>query len=136
MRRSKQRQAAVFAIYQSDITSRELDDISFTSSTSDFSYKLASSVDQHLEELDGLISKYATNWSIDRIAPLDKAILRVALFEMLYSDELDVEAPIAAEGAIDEAVELAKEFCGDDSPSFINGLLAAALEDAKSSSSS
>jgi len=134
VRRTKQRQAAVFAIYQSDITTQELNEIEYAKSDTDFSYKLAVAVSERTQELDALIDSHSKNWRIDRIAPLDKAILRVALFEILYGNELDVESPISPEGAIDEAVELAKKFCGEDSPSFINGVLAAAFESVKAGS--
>ena len=66
---------------------------------------------------------------MNRIAPLDKAIMRVALLEIVHPDAAPGETPIPPEGAIDEAVELAKEFCGTDTPGFVNGILAAVLRD-------
>jgi N utilization substance protein B len=80
-------------------------------------------------ELDGLIATYASGWSLDRIAPLERAILRVALAELLYPSEVPGEQPIPAEGAIDEAVQTAKEFCGADAPGFVNGILGAVLRE-------
>jgi len=55
--------------------------------------------------------------------------MRVALLEIVHSDAAPGDAPIPAEGAIDEAVELAKEYCGADTPGFVNGILAAVLRD-------
>ena len=93
MRRSEQRRAAVFALYQHDLTGRAL----------------------------------------DRIAPLEHAILRTALLEMLHPDLVEADHPIPAEGAIDEAVETAKAFCGAEAPGFVNGVLAAVLREARGS---
>ena len=73
------------------------------------------------------IERHAKNWSIDRIAPLEKAILRTALLEMLHPDLIEGDKPIPPEGAIDEAVETAKAFCGAEAPGFVNGILAAVL---------
>lgn len=67
-------------------------------------------------ETDGLISEYAENWSINRISSVTKAILRLALYEMIYT-----ETPPKV--AINEAVEIAKEYAEDSAPGFINGIL-------------
>ena len=64
---------------------------------------------------------------MSRIAPLERAILRTALLEMLHPELVEAERPIPPEGAIDEAVESAKAFCGADAPGFVNGVLAAVL---------
>jgi N utilization substance protein B len=76
-----------------------------------------------------VIERHAKGWTIDRIAPLEKAIMRIALLEMIHPDAVPGDTPIPAEGAIDEAVEIAKEFCGADAPGFVNGILAAALRE-------
>jgi N utilization substance protein B len=91
-------------------------------------------VDAHQEELDATISRHASGWSLGRIAPLERAILRVALLEMLHPDTVPGERAIPAEGAIDEAVETAKRFCGADAPGFVNGILAAALRERRAAS--
>ena len=70
-------------------------------------------------------------WTLDRIAPLEKAILRTALLEMLHPDLVEGDRPIPAEGAIDEAVETAKAFCGADAPGFVNGILGAVLREVR-----
>ncbi len=127
-RRTDQRQAAVFALYQHDLTGRELD-VLFERSASSFTRALAYAVADYAEELDALIERHAKGWTVDRIAPLDKAIMRVALLEMLHPDAAPGDTPIPPEGAISEAVELAKEFCGADTPGFVNGILAAVLRD-------
>jgi N utilization substance protein B len=127
-RRSDQRRAAVFAVYQQDVTSRGLEDV-LERDASAFTRALAYAVDDYREELDAVIARHAKGWAIDRIAPLEKAIMRVALLEMRQPDVAPADAPIAPEGAIDEAVETAKRFCGAEAPGFVNGILAAALRE-------
>lgn len=123
-RRTEQRRAAVFALYQADVTKRELDDV-LDSDASLFTRALAYATEDRAEELDALLARHAKGWTVDRIAPLEKAIMRVALLEMLHPDAAPAETPIPAEGAIDEAVELAKTYSGADAPKFVNGILAA-----------
>jgi N utilization substance protein B len=127
-RRTDQRRAAVFALYQHDVTGRELDDL-FERDASTFTRALAYATQDYAEDFDELIERHATGWTVDRIAPLEKAIMRTALLEMLHPDAAPGDAPIPAEGAIDEAVETAKTFCGADAPGFVNGILAAVLRE-------
>ncbi|MET0603213.1 MAG: transcription antitermination protein NusB [Baekduia sp.] len=127
-RRTDQRRAAAFALYQHDVTSRELDDL-FERDASEFTRALAYASSDYAADLDGVIERHAKGWTIDRIAPLEKAIMRIALLEMIHPDAVPGDTPIPAEGAIDEAVEVAKEFCGADAPGFVNGILAAALRE-------
>jgi N utilization substance protein B len=128
MLRSEQRRAAVWALYQSDLLGRQLDEV-FPRDTHRFTRALAELVRERQRELDELIAAHASGWSLERIAPLERAILRVGLAEMLYADEVPGEQPIPAEGAIDEAVQTAKEFCGKDAPGFVNGILGAVLRE-------
>jgi N utilization substance protein B len=118
MRRTEQRRAAVFALYQRDVTLRPLE-IVLAREAKPFTHELAEGVDAHLEELDDLIGRHAEGWTIERIAPLERNLLRVALFEMLHRDDVPDEV------AIDEAVEAAKELCGAEAPGFVNGILGA-----------
>jgi N utilization substance protein B len=118
MRRTDQRRAAIFALYQADLTGRPLDDLLPREATA-FSRELVAGVDGEREQLDALIERHATGWTLDRIAPLERSILRVALYELLHRSD------IPAEVAIDEAVETAKELCGADAPGFVNGILGA-----------
>ena len=127
-RRTDQRRDAVFALYQHDLTGRELDDL-FERGASTFTRGLAYAVEDRAPELDGLIERHAKGWSVDRIAPLEKAIMRVALLEMIHPDAAPADQPIPPEGAIDEAVEIAKTFCGAEAPGFVNGILAAVLRE-------
>lgn len=127
-RRSEQRRDAVFAVYQHDLTGRELADLLDERATP-FTRALAHATVDRADELDTVIGRYAEGWSLDRIAPLEKAVMRVALLEMLHPDAVPAETPITAEGAIDEAVELAKVYAAGKAPSFVNGILSAALRD-------
>jgi len=82
-----------------------------------YSKQLSNLVFIHLIELDKLISSKSKNWDFDRITLLDKLILRIALVEMIYVDDVPPKVSIA------EGVEIAKLFSTDDSSSFINGIL-------------
>ena len=107
-----------------------MDDL-FEKDSGMFTRALAHATADNADELDVYISRYAKNWTIDRIAPLERAILRTALLEMLHPDLVEGERPIPPEGAIDEAVETAKAFCGAEAPGFVNGVLAAVLREAR-----
>ncbi len=128
MRRTEQRRAAVWALYQSDLLGRTLEE-QFAGDTHAFTRSLAQLVSEHQDELDELIRSHATGWSLERIAPLERSILRVGLVELLYADAIPGERPIPPEGAIDEAVETAKRFCGANAPGFINGILGSVLRE-------
>ncbi len=127
-RRTDQRRAAVFALYQHDLTGRELGEL-FEPTAPSFTRALAHAVADYAEDLDALIERYAKGWTVDRIAPLEKAIMRVALLEIVHPDAAPGDTPIPPEGAINEAVELAKQYCGADTPGFVNGILGAVLRD-------
>lgn len=127
-RRSDQRRAAAFALYQSEVTGRELGDV-FERDASLFTRALAHAAEDRRDELDAVISRHSRGWVLERIAPLERAIMEVALLEMLHPDAAPADRPIPPEGAIDEAVETAKRYCGADAPKFVNGILAAALRE-------
>ena len=131
-RRTDQRRAAVFALYQADLTGRALDD-AFERDAAGFTRALAHATADYQEELDATIARHARGWALNRIAPLERAILRVALLEMLHPEVTDADVPIPPEGAIDEAVETAKAFCGAEAPGFVNGVLAAVLREVRGS---
>jgi len=120
MRRSDQRRDAVFASYQVDVTGRPLAEL--IADARPLTRELAAGVDEHREELDETIAAHAKGWTVDRIAPLDLNVLRVALYEI--EEEL-----VPYEVAINEAVEIAKEYCGADAPGFINGILGAIVRE-------
>jgi N utilization substance protein B len=131
VRRTEQRRAATWALYQSDLLGRPLEE-TFPRDAHGFTRALAQLVRERQPELDELISRLATGWSLQRIAPLERSILRVGLLELLHPEEVPGEHAIPPEGAIDEAVETAKRFCGAEAPAFVNGILAAALRERQS----
>lgn len=79
----------------------------------------------HEDEIDEFISRYAKGWSIKRIAKVDLSILRLALYEIIYRDDIPPEV------SINEAVELAKKYGNEKSGSFINGILGSFIRDRK-----
>ncbi len=130
MRRSDQRRAAVVALYQHDLTGRELSE-TLPDGASLFARALAHAAADRAEELDAVIDRHAHGWSVERIQPLERSIMRVALIEMLHPDAAPADEPIPPEGAIEEAVESAKTFCGAEAPGFVNGVLAAVLREVR-----
>jgi N utilization substance protein B len=120
MRRSDQRRDAVFACYQRDVTGRPLEEL--IAASRPFTRELAEGVEAHREELDATIARHAKGWELERIAPLERNAMRVALYEVEHTD-------VPVEVAIDEAVEIAKEYCGAEAPGFINGVLGAAVRE-------
>jgi transcription antitermination protein NusB len=118
----------VFALYQHDLTGRPLED-TLPHDAAPFTRALAQAAVARQPELDELIGRYAEGWALDRIAPLERSLMRVALLEMLHPDAVPGDRPIPPEGAIDEAVETAKAYCGSEAPGFVNGILAAVLRE-------
>jgi N utilization substance protein B len=89
---------------------------------------LVEGVVAHRDRIDELVETYAEDWSLDRMPPVDRAVLRLALYELLWCESI----PDAV--AIDEAIELAKSLSTDASPGFVNGLLSRVLRDGVSAS--
>lgn len=111
------------ALYQADLTDRHAPELLEQKPSTDFARELVEGVERDREEIDALIQLHSEGWTLDRIAPLERNILRVSLHELLHRDD------VPAEVSIDEAVEAAKELCGTDAPGFVNGVLGAALRD-------
>jgi transcription antitermination protein NusB len=130
MRRTEQRRAAVVALYQHDLTGRPLGE-TLGRDASPMTMALAHAAADRGDELDAVLDRHAHGWSVQRIQPLERSIMRIALIEILHPDVAPAQEPIPAEGAIDEAVESAKVFCGADAPGFVNGVLAAVLREVR-----
>ena len=107
------------ALYQRDVTGRPVDEL-LPRDVSAFTRELVEGTGREQDELDALIERHAVGWTLDRIAPLERSILRVALYEMRSRED------VPAEVAIDEAIEAAKELCSAEAPKFVNGILGAA----------
>ena len=124
-KRSKSRQSALQVLYQWDLTPHHpretllrFEDRSSSRGRSDpFLEKLVQGVMAHAQEIDRLIEQYSEHWRLGRIAPIDRNILRIAIFELVYCDEIPPKV------TLNEAIELGKEFGSDESGSFINGIL-------------
>jgi N utilization substance protein B len=112
-------------LYQWDLTRAPMDEVaasfwrvrSGTEQTKAMAERLARGAQANAGRLDGLIAEAATNWRFDRIAAIDRNVLRVAAYE------LDMERDTPPSVVIDEAVEIAKRFGEADSPAFVNGVL-------------
>jgi N utilization substance protein B len=125
--RSKARKRAVDVLYEADV--RGGDRLTLLREriadgnppVPEHTVRLVEGVAEHSARIDALIDAHASNWSIDRLPDVDRAILRMAVYELLWADDV----PDAV--VIDEAVELAKALSTDDSPAFVNGVLGAIL---------
>lgn len=125
-RRRKAREFALQLLFRLDFSGDPLEWESFRDfwanadapeETVAFARELVTGTWQHLKEIDKIISELASNWSIERIAAVDRNILRLGVFELQFRDD------IPASVSINEALEIAKKFSSIDSASFINGIL-------------
>lgn len=118
------RKHALQLMYQGEIlekTPRELIDngqlVPETQGLGEYALMLLDGAKENLEAIDELIESASDNWTLDRMPVVDRSLLRLTTYEMRYVDDVPVSV------SINEAVNLAKEFGGDDSPRFINGIL-------------
>ena len=124
-RRSKSREFALQALYQLNITKQDVNAVLAQfqehflpgGEADEFLRRLVLGVLEHREELDRLIEQYSENWRLDRIDVIDRNILRMALFELLYCQDIPPKV------TINEAIDLGKRYGSEDSGSFINGIL-------------
>ena len=120
--RSKARKRALDFLYEADIKKVLAADLFSARGANELSQEpyvllLINGVAEHLPKIDELIITYAQGWDMDRMPPIDRNILRIAIFEILWAAEIDIQV------ACDEAVELAKSLSTDESSSYINGVL-------------
>jgi len=127
-KRTKAREYVLQMLYQVDITQGLWQEIlenfcaspdrqDLSGELKDFSAELLGGVVEHLQEIDKKISKYAANWQLERMAFVDRNIMRLGCFELLF------RADIPPKVAINEAVELAKKYSGLESGKFVNAIL-------------
>ncbi len=107
------------------VLDRNVDEFAENKTDTPFMSKLLDGVLGKQPELDQVIEKAAPEWPIDRISPVDRNILRLGLYELLFADRGEVPAKVA----INEAIELAKQFGGDNSSRFVNGVLGAVYKE-------
>ena len=123
--RRKSREIALQGLYMHDTVGTDADtlceliwvDDELAPEISQFARVLIRGTLEHIEEADALIQKHARNWKFDRIDSIDKSILRLSIFAMLYLPE--IPQPVT----INEAIELGKIYGGENSAQFVNGLL-------------
>jgi len=121
--RRESRELAVILLYQKDLLGKDINQLIENDRLNekefdDFALKLINGVDSHTAEIDEVIRGIVENWSMDRIAVIDRNILRVAIYEMIYEDDIPLKV------SVDEAIEIAKTLGQkDDTPKFINGVL-------------
>jgi transcription antitermination protein NusB len=127
--RSKARKRAVDVLYESDV--RGTDPMTTLADrlaaadppVPDYTVELVEGVTGHLDLLDRTLGEHSEGWTVDRMPPVDRAVLRLALYELIVREDV----PDAV--AIDEAVELAKSLSTDESPRFVNGVLGRVLRE-------
>ena len=123
--RHKARTIALQTLYELDcsahapkeVLARLLEDSALPDEATDFAKSLTNGVLQNKKDIDDVIRRFAPAFPVEQIAPVDKNILRLAIFEVLFDNRVPVKA------AINEAVELAKSFGSDASQKFVNGVL-------------
>ena len=127
--RSKARKRAVDALYAAEMRDEMATDLLTATQESvadrqnqdeifDFAMELVSGVLANQIEIDELLSSLAQNWTLDRMPALDRAILRLGIYEIAFGNQMPAEVVIS------EALALASELSTDDSPAFVNGILA------------
>ncbi len=125
-KRTLARDYALKILYQAEITKRDNDaafqkfwetEESVDSEIKDFTHRLVSGVATKVLEIDERITKYATNWQIKRMAVIDRNVLRIGVYELLFSPDVPPKV------SINEAIELAKKYGDFDSSKFVNGIL-------------
>ena len=128
--RRKARTAALQVLYQVDLVGHPPEESldwlmgqgSADQDVAAFAHHLIQGVLQHRQEVDSIISKYAPSWPVEQLPAVDRGILRIAIYELL------IDSGTPHKVAINEAVELAKTFGGENSPKFINGVLGSVME--------
>jgi N utilization substance protein B len=121
--RHKARKRALDILFEADQRSQPVDTVLANrvargdGPANEYTSVLVAGVIEHQDEIDALIEEHAVDWPLERMPAVDRSLLRLATFELRWSNEVSPAV------AIDEAVELAKELSTDDSPTFVNGVL-------------
>jgi N utilization substance protein B len=122
MKRRTAREKALQALFQIDVSSTEpsaaIEHVLEGERSDDYLSKLVNGVIEHLDEIDQLIKAYLEKWSLERLATVDRNLLRIAVFELKYEHDEVPEKVV-----LDEAIEIAKLYGDDQSSKFINGVL-------------
>jgi len=127
--RTKARKRALDVLFESEVRGLPLDGTleerlaAQDPPIGDYSVELVRGVREHQEEIDRLLTTYSQGWTLDRMPSVDRNVLRLGVFELLYADGV----PDAV--ALSEAVSLVRELSTDESPTFVNGVLGGILRD-------
>ncbi len=125
--RSKARKRALDVLYASEMRNRSTDEAleqqAEAGPVNDYTVTLVRGVTEHTARLDEVITTYAEGWSLQRMPAVDRNVLRLAIFEVLYVD--DVPSAVA----VSEALNLVRDLSTDESPSFVNGVLGNIVRD-------
>jgi len=120
--RSKARKRALDLLFEADLRGVPALSLLAERAGTGYTAEVVAGVEEHRERIDELLATYAQGWTLDRMPAVDRAVLRIGAWELLFNDDV----PDAV--AIDEAVELATSLSTEASPSFVNGLLARLLD--------
>ena len=110
-----------------EILERDLNEFAPGIDEPEFAWRILQGIAGHLKEVDAVIKENATNWPMDKIAIIDRNILRIGAYELLFTDKNEVPPKVA----INEAVELAKNYGGPNASRFVNGVLGSMYEKRK-----
>ncbi|MGB2600864.1 MAG: transcription antitermination factor NusB [Candidatus Omnitrophota bacterium] len=125
-KRTLAREIALKILYSSDVSKESLEECSRRfwddndqedDEVREFAERIVAGVSSHREEVDEAITKYAANWELERMATVDRNVLRMACFELLYAEDIPPKV------AINEAIDIAKKYGDKDSGKFVNGIL-------------
>jgi len=125
--RRKARKQAFLVLYQSDVNEISVEATferwrSYRGDLEEYAVRLATGVEREKDDLDALLSEVSVGWPVHRMSAVDRTILRLALYEMRFVEDVPPEV------AVSEAVELAKGFSGEEAPAFVGGVLRGAVD--------
>ncbi|CAN5831765.1 transcription antitermination factor NusB [soil metagenome] len=122
MSRRTARKQAFLNLYQSDVNESPLGSTfarwrEYRGGLQEYAIRLARGVEEEQEQLDAVLSEVSVGWPVHRMSAVDRTILRLALYEMLYVDD------VPSDVAVNEAIELARGYSGEEAPAFVGGVL-------------
>jgi transcription antitermination protein NusB len=120
--RRRARKQAFLVLYQSDVNGSPVEAAferwrSYRGDLEEYAVRLARGVEREVEGLDALLSEVSVGWPVHRMSAVDRTVLRLALYEMLFVEDVPPDV------AVNEAVELARGFSGEEAPAFVGGVL-------------
>ncbi len=130
LKRREAREKALFYLYQSDLLDIDVDelikmDLKNKKNIDQFTLKLVKGVKNNFENLNEIINLHSSNWQIDRMSILDRNMLRIALYEIMFEQEIPLKV------TINEAIEISKKYGTNESGKFVNGILGKVVEEMK-----